>query len=133
MYTQAMREAQKRYNESPKGKANRQRYNKSPKGREYQRQYYATQRGQDLRRSRKLKFNYGITLAERDAMLAAQGGACAVCRDPSPGPRGWCVDHCHETEAVRGIVCNSCNLMLGYSRDNPDTLLAAVEYLKNEK
>jgi len=73
-----------------------------------------------------------------DAMLEAQGGGCAIC---SSGPvldeslrwradwDGWHVDHDHNTGIVRGILCPPCNLMLGYAKDRPDVLAAAVKYL----
>lgn len=130
MPVQDRKDVMRRYNQSPKGRENKQRYNKSEKGREYQQAYYATERGKDLRRSRKLKFNYGITLQERDDMLLAQNSRCALCKTEDPGAKGWCVDHCHATNKVRGILCNSCNLMLGYSKDRAETLAAAIKYLK---
>ncbi len=39
------------------------------------------------------------------------------------------VDHCHETNEVRGIVCRNCNQMLGGARDNIETLRKAIDYL----
>jgi hypothetical protein len=74
-------------------------------------------------RERHIKHRYGITAAEYDALLAAQGGTCAICEQP-PSEKNtrahWgeklCVDHCHETGAVRGLLCNDCNLALGYAK-----------------
>lgn len=50
---------------------------------------------------------YGVTKPMWDAMLASQGGACALC-DGEPIH----VDHCHATGRVRGLLCYSCNLKL---------------------
>lgn len=73
---------------------------------------------------------YGISLDQRDRLLAAQGDACAICRADSPGSvKGWNVDHCHSTGHVRGVLCCNCNLLLGHARDNPATLDAAINYL----
>ena len=77
-----------------------------------------------------LRKNYGMTLAERDAMLTAQGGVCPTCGNADPGPRGWHVDHCHDTKVVRGILCAQCNIALGNVKDNPDTLRRLADYLE---
>lgn len=57
---------------------------------------------------------YGITRADYDAMLAAQGGHCAVCPRTEPGGRGryFHVDHDHQTGKVRGLLCHEHNTAL---------------------
>ena len=77
-----------------------------------------------------LKKNYGITIAERDAIFEAQDKKCAICKSSTTKGLGWHVDHCHKTKQVRGILCNHCNLMIGHARDNPETLISAVAYLE---
>lgn len=85
----------------------------------------------NFQRNENLKFKYGITLAQRDAMLKSQDSKCAICSTDDPGDyNGWCVDHCHTSSQVRGILCRHCNLLLGYARDNIDTLSKAISYLK---
>lgn len=83
--------------------------------------------GRASRRSTWLK-RYQLTPAQYDAMLAAQGGVCAICR--SLGKRRPCVDHCHATGAIRGLLCNRCNSGIGHFFDRPDLLIAAVAYLE---
>ena len=74
-----------------------------------------------------LQRTYGISREEYDAMVAAQNGRCLIC-DEKP-MRGLCVDHCHETKVVRGLLCNNCNVGLGYFDDDPIRLLRAAAYL----
>lgn len=77
---------------------------------------------------------YGLTPDDYNAMLAAQGDRCAICDGIGEGTgRPLGVDHCHETNAVRGLLCNRCNSMLGFARDNEEVLLAAVEYLRRSR
>lgn len=79
-------------------------------------------------------------MAGYHTLLADQGNACAICRATDDGlwpgrslqRDGWHIDHDHETGEVRGVLCPNCNLMLGYARDNPSTLQAAIAYLSKE-
>ena len=99
--------------------------------------YRAASINPQARREARLRNRYGIGQAEFDALLAQQGGVCAVCKQPpdSANTRAhWggklCIDHCHETNTIRGLLCNDCNLMVGYGRTE-DRLLAAAQYLRN--
>lgn len=73
-----------------------------------------------------LKREYGMTEAERDAMIKEQFGICPICLDPAPVH----VDHDHRTGKVRGVLCFSCNAALGQFKDRPDVLRRAAEYLE---
>lgn len=84
-------------------------------------------------RRSQLRRLYGLTPEQRDELLLAQGSRCALCRSDTPYGKGWHVDHDHKTGKVRGILCGHCNLMLGYARDNPSTLRAAIQYLGQDK
>lgn len=86
------------------------------------------ERAQILRRARER--TYGITHAKFLAMLEAQNGVCAICGNGNDGTRQLGVDHDHETGAVRELLCNRCNPMLGYARDSIPVLQAAIAYLK---
>lgn len=84
---------------------------------------------QAQRRDADFKRKYGISLAERDAMLEAQGGRCAICQTDAPGPRGLFVDHCHETGRVRGLLCHKCNYAVALLCDDPGRCRRAATYL----
>jgi hypothetical protein len=75
-----------------------------------------------------LKTAYGITAAEFNAMVAAQGGRCFLCRR-RPVQR-LCVDHCHDTEMLRSLLCRRCNTGFGCFDDNPDLMRGGADYLE---
>lgn len=73
---------------------------------------------------------YGITLEQYQQMLEAQGGGCAICgAETNKNGKSLFVDHCHDTGAVRGILCYKCNTGLGSFKDNATLLARAVSYL----
>lgn len=88
----------------------------------------------DLYRSKYLKRDFGIDLAEYQRMFVAQDGVCAICRQPEVAERNgrakWlAVDHSHITGVVRGLCCSNCNPMLGFAKDSAAILRAAADYL----
>jgi hypothetical protein len=82
-----------------------------------------------LRRGAQLKYHYGITLSDYEAMLSAQGGACAICGGIAGPGKALYVDHCHASGKVRGLLCDLCNKGLGHFRDKVSTVLLAASYL----
>ena len=70
-----------------------------------------------------------ITASQYQEMLLSQNGVCAVCGSPGKGRR-LAVDHCHKTGIIRGLLCSSCNLGIGYFGDDPDRLRQAIKYLE---
>lgn len=104
----------------------------------YQKKWASTRKKKHPYRHRKhsLKRKFGITEADYDAMLAEQGGVCAICgRRPETLKRGGKpakfldVDHCHTTGKVRGLLCLLCNTALGHLQHNPELLHKAIAYL----
>ncbi len=87
-------------------------------------------------RNHHLKRAYGLTLEQVDEAILAQDNACLICRKQfTDGKRMGraCVDHCHVTGKVRGILCGYCNSGLGKFFDQPDLLEAAIAYLQRSK
>jgi thymidine kinase len=73
---------------------------------------------------------YGTSEEWRIATLAAQGGACAICKFiPGPNDYDLCVDHIHGTDIVRGLPCFKCNLGIGHFKDDTAILNKAIAYL----
>jgi hypothetical protein len=73
-----------------------------------------------------LKRHYGLTEAERDGLIASQGGVCCICLS-APAAH---VDHCHNTGRVRDVLCFSCNAALGQFKDRPDVIRRAAAYVE---
>lgn len=82
-------------------------------------------------RATNLRKQYGLSIDQFDALLAAQEGRCAICREgPKEGTKTpWYVDHDHKTGKVRGILCINCNVALGHLKDSPKLCVAAAQYL----
>lgn len=78
----------------------------------------------------------GWTLERFDKAWEEQGGKCAICpkmlnMDVDINDARACVDHKHVLPPIpRGILCLTCNSMLGQAQDNPDLLRAGAVYLE---
>lgn len=77
-------------------------------------------------REHHLRRRYGITGEQYDALVTAQGGLCALCRERLPEH----VDHDHVTGVVRGVLCSCCNQGLGNFRNRGDVMRNAIDYLE---
>ena len=76
-----------------------------------------------------LKRLYGITIGEYEGLLAAQNGACAICKG-GPFSRRLAVDHDHKTGLIRGLLCYPCNRGLPWFCDDPERLRGAAQYME---
>jgi len=84
------------------------------------------------RRARKLMNEYGMTPENYTELFEKQNGCCAICKASESGHNvtdHFLVDHDHTTGEIRGLLCSSCNLMLGKAHDNIDILSRAITYL----
>ena len=84
-----------------------------------------------VRRRAVLKREYGMTIADYDALLVQQDGRCAIC-GVQPTLKRLAVDHDHATGRIRGLLCDNCNQALGKLKDDPELLRTAIRYLENE-
>ena len=83
----------------------------------------------ELHRRQCLMRCYGLTPEQHKQFYINQNGCCAICRESIPYDK-ICVDHSHETERVRGLLCRKCNSGIGLLGDTVEGLRRAVEYLK---
>ncbi len=87
--------------------------------------------------------NYGIDLNRYNEMMVEQDGACAICFKKetaldykSSSSRRLCVDHCHKTKKVRGLLCRGCNTMIGFIEKHSNDakiILSLTDYLMKHK
>ena len=87
------------------------------------------------------RYKHGI---ERDQILAIleEQIYCKICKtELLKKDRDWVVDHDHNCcpknkscdNCRRGVICQPCNKVLGFAKDNIETLQAAIEYLEEYK
>ena len=77
-----------------------------------------------------LKRKYGVTLEEKNKMIQNQGNKCGLCNKDFSSKKDTHLDHCHSSGKVRMVLCGSCNIGLGYFKDNPELLRKAALYLE---
>ncbi len=63
---------------------------------------------------------YGISLKP--------GDSCKICGST----KNLSIDHCHDTNFVRGVLCKNCNMGIAMFQDSQDLLAKAIDYLENE-
>jgi Recombination endonuclease VII/NUMOD3 motif len=73
---------------------------------------------------------YGLLPNQWNKMFDEQKGLCKM---PSCGRPLAFVDHDHETNQIRALLCRGCNSALGYFRDNPQLMREAAAYVEYSK
>jgi len=69
---------------------------------------------------------YGIDPELAELYYLAHDGKCEICKEPGDS---LCVDHCHDTKIIRGMLCQKCNTALGLLNDDANRLQTAYNYL----
>lgn len=77
-------------------------------------------------REHSLRTKYNMTLEEYDQMCLERENKCDIC---SKVEQSLSVDHCHQTNEVRGLLCRSCNRAMGQLGDNADSIRLVYNYL----
>jgi Recombination endonuclease VII len=95
----------------------------------------------EQKRDANLRRNYGVTAKQYDQMFAQQNGVCAICKQPETrieprsktgAIRHLTVDHDHETNRVRALLCGECNAALGFLNEDPQRAQALLRYIIEE-
>jgi hypothetical protein len=85
------------------------------------------------RRRERLQRIYRLTPEQVESMITEQGDVCWICRRLFGMDLRPQIDHCHESGAVRGILCGDCNTGLGRFKDNIELMTRAIEYLQTHR
>jgi hypothetical protein len=119
---------------SKTGNSLRRQYTCKPCNVERVKAWYRSEKGKAGVPARRLQarlHGHGVTLEWYLQQVEAQHGLCAICQRPDRAHaiRMLCVDHCHETGAVRGLTCRQCNTAIGQMSDNHEVAYRAAKYL----
>jgi hypothetical protein len=128
-----------KFNNTPKRKKYMKNYRKLPgvkqKEIESGKRYY--RRNPEVEHNGHLKRNFGITREDFNNMMESQKGVCDICKKPESRKnqvtgkiKHLCVDHCHTTGKIRGLLCFKCNSAIGKLKDSIPILENAITYLK---
>ena len=96
----------------------RERYNTIPEIKKKHANYYQKNKDNIVFKRKKqaihLKRKYNLTLEDYDRMMTEQNNKCAICKEKfTESFKDWnrpCVDHNHQTNKVRGLLCRKCNV-----------------------
>ncbi len=144
-YKRAYAEARRRADPEAARAKNREHYARNPEKHKAKVRAWRAALDPDIARERarriRLRRYYGMELEDFDALCAVQDHRCAICRtheDDLPRMRpgdhsNLYVDHAHESGSVRGLLCQSCNLLVGHAREDEQVLLAAIRYLATHR
>lgn len=120
------REYKRQYREKNKEKLDE--YNKAFKEKnaehlkEYQKNYYS---------SKQKYLRYGINREQYDSLLNKQNNKCSICGISFNNENEIRIDHDHNKNIVRGLLCHHCNCGLGLFKDDINVLTNAINYLNN--
>lgn len=90
-----------------------------------------TEKYRTSRKWKRLEKVYGLLKADFESLLSQQGNACAICR-LRICENSCHVDHCHSKGHVRGLLCQKCNQAIGLFSESAETMMKAIQYIKEK-
>lgn len=100
---------------------------------------YRNKNRQSIRENHSAR-KYGMTIEQYKEFIINHNNLCSICfKEETRKTRDGettstlCVDHCHDTGRVRGLVCHNCNNGLGRFFDSIELLQSAIDYLKKHQ
>jgi hypothetical protein len=81
-----------------------------------------------LRKSRRESSRETLLLS----LIQMNQAKCPLCKKimTEKGQHSMCLDHCHKTNKLRGLICKKCNIGLGMFDDNWRTIQRAALYMQ---
>lgn len=79
----------------------------------------------------RINYLYGLSIDRYDDLVIEHVGRCYICGSDDAKNKGICVDHCHETGKIRGLLCRKCNAGMGAFDDQPELIRKVLYYLEN--
>lgn len=81
-----------------------------------------------------IKSKYGISFIEYKNLLSISGYCCEICGTKEPenakNKDKLCIDHCHNSNEIRGVLCRNCNSALGMFKENIEVIKQSLKYLE---
>lgn len=71
---------------------------------------------------------YKISGKDFEKMLVEQDYCCLICEGPIDELTAK-IDHCHDDQTVRSLLCNGCNTGIGQLKNDKEIAQRVVEYL----
>lgn len=100
---------------------------------EYHKKWFKNNEGKykEKQKSSFLMKKYGLSAEQYNQMFIEQGGRCKICnKHQSEFKRSLAVDHSHETNKIRGLLCHHCNGALGHFFEDISVMEKAILYLR---
>lgn len=85
------------------------------------------------------KYRFGIDCAQYNRMLVWQDFVCFLCKKPESAKhqngevKSLAVDHNHETNHIRKLLCYKCNSLVGYVEKNLHRMSFLMDYISSHK
>ena len=76
----------------------------------------------------RIKKTYGLTKSQYINLVESQNSSCKICDKNEKDHFKLHIDHCHNTNKVRGLLCSCCNQAIGLLKHSPKLLRNAAEY-----
>lgn len=85
-------------------------------------------------RIRWLMSKYNMTEDDYKEMLLNQNNKCLICgKEHSETSKGLHIDHDHDTDIVRGLLCSKCNGSLGWYEKYKDNIKSYLDRNENNE
>lgn len=78
----------------------------------------------------KIKNKFHISFEEAEKLYKKAHTICDICKQPEKSKgQILSIDHDHDTDKIRGILCSRCNISLGGFKNSIKNLKQAIKYL----